>query len=381
MKFLIKYGLLPVLFLMSFAMGSDAFRFAYGIDLSMLIVFAFVFYYLFMYKKRIRGGLLYAWWMYLMVVPTIVMTILEGGSIQQMLTSTCVLMLPFALEPFVPGDDKQTIRGFYLTFIVSTIVLLLYSNFGFLGNWNTNCIAYLNYLGIAGAAVILAENRKNVVVWILLGYVFIQLMVTQSRNVMSALIIVVLLVLFKKTFSKKIPFILMSAFGLIYFVVFPVIVSRVSKETYLYTIMRSITENSFDKFSVFSGRDAIYPMAEQILDSSLLNKFFGFGNPMTEILAVHNDYYMIKYAYGIIGVVIIFAMLITFFKKAYVLVQKGDNITFGCVAVVIGILFQQASEGWFLATPLVVLMAYVYMAIVIKRYRISEGKRLKNEAL
>ena len=60
MNFLIKYGLLPILFLMCYAMGSDAFRFAFGIDLSMLLVIAFDVYYLFMYKNRIRGGLSYA---------------------------------------------------------------------------------------------------------------------------------------------------------------------------------------------------------------------------------------------------------------------------------------------------------------------------------
>ncbi len=377
MKFLIKYGLLPILFLMCFAMGSDAFRYAFGIDLSMLIVIAFVIYYLFMYKNRLRGGLTYAWWLYLLVVPTLAMTILQGGDIQEMLCSTCCLMLPFALEPFVPGNDNQTIKGFYLTFIVSTFVLLLYSNFGFLSNWNNNCIAYLTYLGIAGAAVILAENRKNVVVWALLGYTFIQLMVTQSRNVMTALVIVIVLVLFKRTFSKKLPYALLCGAGIAYPVVFPTLITHITKGTALYNFMRTISEDEFDKFSVFSGRNEIYPVAEKILDSSLFNNIMGFGNPMTKVLAVHNDYYMIRYAYGIVGTIIIAALLISFFKHAYVLIRKGDNITFGCVVVLIGVLFQQASEGWFLATPLVVLMSFVYMAIVIKRYRIKQGNHVK----
>ncbi len=378
MKFLIKYGLLPVLFLLGFAMTSDAFRFGFGVDISVIIVVACVFYYLFMYKTRIRGGLSYAWWLYLMVVPTVAITLLEGGNIQHMLSSTCALMLPFALEPFVPGNNKQTIRGFYLTFIVSTIVLLLYSNFGFLGNWNTNCIAYLIYLGIAGAAVILAENRKNIIVWFCLFYVFIQLMVTQSRNVMSALVVVILVVMFKKTLSKKLPYGIMCGSAIFYPVVFPII-TKLIEGTDTYTILRWMLENIFDKEGVFSGRDALFPVAENILEKSLFNNILGFGNPMTEVLAVHNDYYMIRYAYGIVGTIIVAALLVMFFKKAYVLIQKGDNITFGCVAVIVGVLYQQATEGWFLATPITVLMAFAYMAIVIKRYRMSEGKRLKNE--
>lgn len=381
MKFLLKYGLLPVFLLMSIAMGSGSFRrgFGFGIDLSILIVVGFVFYYLFMYKNRIRGGLSYAWWLYLLVVPTISMAILEGGDIQGMLCCTCALMFPFALEPFVPGNDRQTIRGFYLTFILSTMLLFLYSNVGLLGNWNKNCIAYLMFLGIAGAAIILANNRKNLLVWVLLAYVCIQLLVTQSRNVMIALVMVILLVMLKKVFSKKIPYMAISAFGITYPAIFPWLAVNIPNDSPLYSFVKTISEENFDKSSVFSGRNALYPIAEQLLDSSVFNKVLGFGNPMTNVLAVHNGYYMIRYAYGIVGTIIITALLIMFFKKAYVLIRKGDNITFGCVAVVIGILFQQGSEGWFLATPLVVLMAFVYMAIVVKRYRISEGKHLKNE--
>ena len=383
MKLLLKYGLLPIFLLMSFAMSSGAFRtgFGLGMDLSTITVIGFVFYYLFIYKKRIRGGLSYAWWLYLLIVPTIAMTILEGGDMQKMLCSTFALMLPFALEPFVPGNDKQTTKGIYLTFIVSTILLFLYSNFGLLRNWNMNCIAYLLYLGIAGVAIILAENRKNMLVWFLLVYVYIQLLVTQSRNVMSALIIVVILVVFKNTFSKKIPYMIMSTFGILYPVIFPLLATNITNESPLYSFVKAITEENFDKTSVFSGRNALYPIAEQMLDSSFFNNVFGFGNPMTNVFSVHNDYYMIRYAYGIIGTVIIAILLVQFFKKAYVLIKKGDNITFGCVAVIVGILFQQASEGWFLASPIIILMAFVYMAIVIKRYRMSEGKHLKNENL
>lgn len=380
MKFLMRYGLLPVLFLMGFAMSSDAFRYGF-VDLSFLIVIGFTVFYLFMYKKRIRGGLSYSWWLYLLVVPSIAMVILSGSGFSKMLCSTFALLLPFSLEPFVPGNNNQTIKGFYLTFVVSTLILLMYSNMGFLGNWNPNCIAYLVYLGIAGAAIILAENRKNIAVWVLLAYVFIQLLVTQSRNVMLALVIVIFLVLFKKTFSKKIPYAIMAGFGVLYPVIFPYLATHISTSSPLYNFVKMVTEDTFDKTAVFSGRNLLYPEAERILKTDVLNNIFGYGKPMTDILGVHNDYYMIRYAYGIIGTVIIGILLVQFFKKAYVLIKKGDNITFGCVAVIVGVLFQQASEGWFLATPLVVLMAYVYMAIVVKRYRMSEGKHLKNENL
>ncbi len=378
MKFLIKYGLLPVLFLMGFAMSSDAFIHGFGVNLSFVIVICFVFYYLFMYKHRIRGGISYSWWIYLLIVPTFTITAVEGGSLSDMFCSTLVLMLPFALEPFVPGNDKQTIRGFYLTFVVTMLVLFMYSNMGFLSNWNPNCIAYLIFLGIAGVAVILSENRKNIVVWVFLVYAVIQLMVTQCRNVISSIVLIILIVAMKRFFSRKTPYKIITIVAVFYSAILPIIMNVVSG-TVVYEYIRNILEAIFTKEGLFSGRNELFQVAEMILKSNIFKNIFGFGNPMTSVLAVHNDYYMVRYAYGIVGTVIIGMLLYKFFKDAYVLVKKGDNITFGCVAVVIGILYQQGTEGWFLGSPLVILMAFVYMAIVIKRYRMSEGKHLKNE--
>ncbi len=377
MKFLIRYGLLPILFLMSFALSSDAFRFRFGIDLSFVTVAVIVLYYLFGYKKRLRGGLMYSWWLYLLVVPSIAMTILEGGRLEHTIYSTFILMLPFALEPYVPGNDKQTIKGMYLTFIVSVVLLLMYSNLGFLSSWNPNNIAYLLYLGVASSVVVLADNRKNVVVWVLLAYVFVQLLVTQSRNVMTSLIIIVVAVLLKKSISRRMAYRIVYGFFLLYPAIFPKL-SIVAGGTEFYKIIKEITMDVFDKSSVLSGRDIIFREAERLLNTSLFNYVLGFGNSVTNVLAVHNGYYALRYAYGIMGTLVIAGLFVYFFEKAYVLVKKGDSITYGCVVIIWGILFQQASEGWFIGTPLVALMSFVYMAIVIKRFRIKEGNRLKD---
>ncbi len=382
MKFLLKYGLLPIFLLMSFAMSSGSLRtgFGFGIDLSTLIVMGFVFYYLFMYKNRIRGGAAYFWWFYLLVVPTIVMSMLQNGRTDMMLCCTFALMLPFALEPFVPGRDKHIIRGFYLTYVVSAIIMLLYLNLGFLRYWNTNCMAYLLFLGMAGVVTKLSLDRRNLVIWLMLLYAFLQLMLLRSRNVIFALMVVVVLVLFEKTFSKRIPYTIICAFSLLYPAVFPRI-SYMLRGTDIYRFVSRITSEYFSKQSVLSGRDELFYEAERLLESSFIKNLFGFGSPISQTLSAHNDYYSIRYAYGIIGTIIIAILLIKFFKIAYVLIQRGDKITFGCVAVIIGILIQQASEGWLFGSNIVVLLAFVYMAIVIKRYRISERKRLKNEAL
>ena len=368
MRFFWRCGLLPMLFLISYAMSSDAFRFAFGVDLSFIIVLVFVLFYLFAYKYRIKGGINYSWWLYLLVIPTLSISLFMGGDVVKMIFTTFALLLPFALEPFVPSNDKAIIVGMYFTFGISLIILILYSNFNFLGNWNPNCIAYLSYLGIAGAVVILSCNKKNIILWAVLCFAFLQLLLTQSRNAMSALALVVLLLIFKELVSKKLIYRVVYGFAILYPSIFPALAMHASN-TKIYSYLKMITADVFDKSSVFSGRNVLFQETERILESSLFNNIFGFGNTVNAYISAHNDFYCIRFAYGIIGTIIIAGLLILFFEKAYTLIRKGDNIVYGCTIVVVGILFQQASEGWFIAVPLIILMSFVYMAIVIKRIR------------
>lgn len=368
MRFFWRCWLLPMLFLLSYAMSSDAFRFAFGVDLSFIIVLLFVLFYLFAYKYRIKGGINYSWWLYLLVIPTLSISLFMGDDVVKMIFTTFALLLPFALEPFVPSNDKTIIVGMYFTFGISLIILILYSNFNFLGNWNPNCIAYLSYLGIAGAVVILSCNKKNIILWAVLGFAFLQLLLTQSRNAMSALALVVLLLIFKELVSKKLIYRVVYGFAILYPSIFPALAMHASN-TKIYSYLKMITADVFDKSSVFSGRNVLFQETERILESSLFNNIFGFGNTVNAFISAHNDFYCIRFAYGIIGTIIIAGLLVLFFEKAYTLIRKGDNIVYGCTIVFVGILFQQASEGWFIAVPLIILMSFVYMAIVIKRIR------------
>ncbi len=368
MRFFWRCGLLPMLFLISYAMSSDAFRFAFGVDLSFIIVLLFDLFYLFAYKYRIKGGINYSWWLYLLIIPALSISLFMGGDVIKMVFTTFALLLPFALEPFVPSNDKTIIVGMYFTFGISLIILILYSNFNFLGNWNPNCIAYLSYLGIAGAVVILSCNKRNILLWAALGFAFVQLLLTQSRNAMSALVLITLLLLFKEIASKRLLYRLVYGFAILYPSIFPALAMHASN-TKIYSYLKLITADVFDKSSVFSGRNVLFQETERILGSSLFNNIFGFGNTVNAVISAHNDYYCLRYAYGIVGTIIVAGLMVFFFEKAYTLIRKGDNIVYGCTIVIVGILFQQASEGWFVGVPLIILMSFVYMAIVIKRVR------------
>lgn len=369
---------LPILYLFSFILCSDAIRFKFGTDLSFWFIVAIIVYYFLFYKKGISNAQFYGWWIYLLLVPVLMMTIAQEGDIGHMLHCVLILLLPIVLEPFVPEDDETIVMGLYFVVGVSLLVLFLYANFGFLSNWNTNCMGYLLFLGSSALTILLSNNNKNILLWILYAYVFVQLLVTDSRNISIAVAVTMVLLLLKTPVSNKTVYRIVYIVALLYPVLFPLIGQELIG-TDLYKLLEQITKDVYDKGQggVFSGRLGIFAGAEKLISESWFHYLFGYGETMVSFYAAHNDYYLLHYTFGLIGTLIIAGMLIYFFEKTYVLIKDGDNIAYGCFAIMISVLFQQASEGWFLATFLVTLMPFVYMAIVIKRYRTNERGLLK----
>lgn len=370
---------LPVLYLLSFIVCSDTVRFSFGVDLSFLFVLGIIFFYFTFYKNHISKASFYGWWIYLLIVPTLIMCLMKDGDMGHMIHCTLIMILPIVLEPFIPHDDKTISFGLYFVVGVSLLLLFLYANFGILGNWNTNCMGYLLFLGFAALTVLLSKNRKNVWLWVFYAYAFVQLLVTDSRNISIAVIVTALLVLLKGPISKKWVYRVIYTFAILYPLIFPWIATEMVG-TALYEWLAEITETIYDKGQggVFSGRPKLYLGAEKLIGESWVHYLFGYGKTMVSFYAAHNGYYVLHYTYGLIGTLVIVGALIYFFEKTFVLIKAGDSIAYGCFAIMISVLFQQASEGWFLGTYLITLMPFVYMAIVIKRYRIYMQKR-KNE--
>ena len=370
--------LLPVLYLLGFIVSSDAVRFKFGVDLSFWFVVMLIAYYFLFYKKSIKDTKFYVWWIYLFVVPTLLMTLLKEGDMDHMIYCVLILLLPIALEPFIPEDDKTIKAGLYFVVVVSLMLLFLYANFGFLSNWNKNSMGYLLFLGFSALTILLSCNRKSAWLWFFYAYAFVQLLVTESRNISMAIITTMLLVILKNTVSKKTVFRVVYIVALLYPAVFPLIAMELVG-TPLYDFLAEITKDLYDKGQggVFSGRIPIFEGAVVLIKKSPFHSLFGYGKTMVSFYAAHNGYYVLHYTFGLIGTLLIAGMLIFFFEKTRALVESGDSIAYGCFAIMISVLTQQASEGWFLASYLLVLMPFVYMAIIIKRYRSVKRGLLK----
>lgn len=367
---------LPFLFLCGFLVYSHFFKFSFGFDLTLVFILLIVAYYFLIYKKGITDVKYYLWWFYLLLVPVLTMTIYTGGDMTHMIQCVFIMLLPIVLEPFVPSDNDTIRVGLYFLIGVSLILLFLYANFGFLKNWNTNCIGYLSFLGFTGLTILLAEKPKNLIFWVLYAYAFIQLLVTESRNVSVGIIVTVILLLFRKFFSGKVVFRVIYIFAILLPAIFPTIATSMI-DTPIYEFLEEITENVYNKGDggLFSGRIGIFIGAQDLISQSIFHNFLGYGKTLVSFYAAHNGYYLLHYTFGLIGTLVIAGALIYFFEINYKLIKSGDNVAFGCFAILISVLYQQSSEGWFLGSYLLTLMPFVYMAIVIKRYRIYKRRQ------
>ena len=187
-----------------------------------------------------------------------------------------------------------------------------------------------------------------------------------STTALSSVSETVILLLFRKFFSGKVVFRVIYIFAILLPAIFPTIATSMI-DTPIYEFLEEITESVYDKGQggLFSGRVEIFSEVQLIIAKVPFMSIFGYGQTMVSFFAAHNGYYLLHYTFGLIGTLVIAGALIYFFEINYKLIKSGDNVAFGCFAILISVLYQQSSEGWFLGSYLLTLMPFVYMAIVI----------------
>lgn len=297
---------------------------------------------------------------------------LGGGLIT--LFSIGILFVPLYIGNFLFGDRGIKIGG-GLTFLAGFAIIFLWSNFGFLANWNTNSLGYLAFFGIS-CGVLLFYSFKHFMVRtliiILLIYAGFMVQKTDSRNVTMAYVLLIILTVFNKVFDKKWIYRGIYIFSISYCYLFPkfsilFVNSNDSKAVQLYQKIVLITQEYFNKESgIFSGRINIWTRGFEMIHDTTWNFLFGHG-AMLNTLPAHNNYIPIVYSFGIVGAIAIAIILIMIFEKAYRLKVQGDKIAYGCATILIGTFVQLGAEGFLFAINTLTLMPFVFMGIILGR--------------
>lgn len=279
--------------------------------------------------------------------------------------------------PFVFTNDFFNAwgeKGVKYSFLVSLILLTLWKNVGLFSGWNSNCIAYLFFGGVNLYLFIPFHFKKyregtigDVFYFIAFVYGIYLLFNTESRNVMLAEIIVLLMVVFKKIAVKKIIYIAISFVSITYSAFNVMLNEFIMNNEGLFNLLLTISEEWFGKNTVFDGRIALQQAAVDAID---LHPILGYGHmPNLDGLATHNNYLTMRYSVGLLGILLCGIFLIALFKKAFAnfTIDSSDNISFVCIAILVGFLIQMGAESFLFGNDLIVLMPYFFMGCIIYR--------------
>jgi hypothetical protein len=319
----------------------------------------------FLNSKRFPYYLVYLG-VYLLTI-TIPLAIYKG-ELLNVAVCIMILLLPFSLS-LLDYHNKNLIKGSYLTFTISLMLLLLWKNYNFLQNWNFNIISILLYFGLSSACLILANNYKGGWLWLLYFFAAINLINTESRNTAIAITITILLLIFRKIVVYKLIFRTIYILSISFTYIFLRLTEIVANDANLYDFLLSISIKYFSKFTIFNGRIPIYQAANNLIHESLAGFILGQGRVLITFFHAHNNYYQSVYLFGIIGTILIAFIFIGIFEMSYKLIKSGDNVVYGVFCILIGTFIQLGGENFLVGTTLIMLMPFVYMAIVVNKYR------------
>lgn len=285
--------------------------------------------------------------------------------------------------PFV-FDSKRfsewTKRGVRFGFLTAVLLLYAWAYMGMFQFWNANCIAYL-YFGGINLYLFLGCFKKEsdkegiwskVIFLILYLYSIFLLLQTESRNVVLAQAVVLLLVLFNKIMQKKYLYYLISIFATCYAAISLYLNEYINRNSRMFEFFLRISDEFFGKDTVFDGRLDLQRATLKLVEEHFL---IGNGHTLYSMgIAPHNNYLVLVYSVGLVGTIICFIFIMRVLVMAYQNYMSGDEISYVCAAILMGFLIQTGAESFLFGNNILVIMPYFFMGVII-----SKNRRLKRE--
>lgn len=265
-------------------------------------------------------------------------------------------------------------KGIKYSFLVSLILLTMWKNIGLFSAWNPNCIAYLFFGGINLYLFIPFHFKKyrrgtmgDIFYFMAFLYGIYLLFNTESRNVMIAEIVVVVMVVFKRIMTKKYIYSVVALIAIAYPALMVAFNELLLNNEKLFDVLLTISNEWFGKNTVFDGR---LLLQREALEAINVHPILGYGHmPNLDGLATHNNYLTMRYSIGVLGVLLCGVFLVVLFKKAYANFSgdSNDDISFVCISILVGFLIQLGAESFLFGNDLIVLMPYFFMGCIIYR--------------
>ena len=106
--------------------------------------------------------------------------------------------------------------------------------------------------------------------------------------------------------------------------------------------------------------------------------FVGHGYDCYSIgLAPHNNFLVMMFTTGLIGVLIYYLFVFKVFRMAHENFCQGDNISFVCAVILMGFMIQLGAESFLVGNNIIVLMPYFFMGVIIYRNRSIKYEKIR----
>lgn len=333
----------------------------------------------FLYKNNREFGILVFLQFFLFLVLGLFLPEYKVNS--GVLYSYLLYCIPFFFDSaFYSGWSK---KGVKLAFLGSIILLFLWNNFGFFRFWNDNCIAYLYFGGVnLYLAITFLKNKgresnlkERILFFCLFIYGIYLLFQTNSRNIVIAELFVLIPIVFKGIFKKKFFYYIIAIFSMLYSALNVWINTYIQNNSKWYNIILQFSSKYFEKDTVFDGRLMLQQKALKQISEHF---FVGHGYDCYSIgLAPHNNFLVMMFTTGLIGVLIYYLFVFKVFRMAHENFCQGDNISFVCAVILMGFMIQLGAESFLVGNNIIVLMPYFFMGVIIYRNRSIKYEKIR----
>lgn len=280
--------------------------------------------------------------------------------------------------------SQWTERGVKLGFLSALFLLFLWGNFGAFQFWNDNCIAYLYFGGINLYLFIplfkkekcdKSKKIEEIIYFLLFLYGVYLLFQTNSRNIVLAEIFVIVPLILKKVFRKKIYYYTIAIFSIIYSALNVWLNMYIQNNSRWFEAILEFSTKYFEKDTVFDGRLMLQRQALKVIAE---HPIVGHGYECYSVgLAPHNNFLVMMFTVGIVGTLIYYIFVFWVLKMAYQNFCVGDKISFICALIFMGFMIQLGAESFFIGNNIIVLMPYFFMGVIICRNRSIKNEKNK----
>lgn len=268
--------------------------------------------------------------------------------------------------------ESQLKKGLIYTGILANIILIIYNFGNYLKGWNSNTVGLLTTIGTLGTVVSykMQTNKKSKILNMMLVLFSIYMVfLTGNRNSLLVILISFITIILIKAKSWK-KYIVLTY--LVIALSLPILVVKTTNQVNNIAILNYITsktEGFFNKDTIFSGREEIWKIGEELTKNS---RWIGNGESLYNYLYVHNMYYSVVYFFGIIGYLVYCTYIYNVVKVG---LKDASELQIHCILLFIAILFEQIAENTLFTAKLNTFMPYLFLSIAInKRLKEVKGK-------